>query len=63
MSEEQISVYMNLFRNPTLETPSFKGKGLGLHMVIHLVKKINAEMNFRQNQPKGTIVEITLNKN
>jgi signal transduction histidine kinase len=63
MSEEQIATYMNLFRNPKLETPSFKGKGLGLHMVIHLVKKINAEINFRKNQPKGTIVEITLNKN
>lgn len=63
MPDEQIAVYMNLFRNPKLETPSFKGKGLGLHMVIHLVKKINAEISFRQNTPKGTIVEITLNKN
>ncbi|WP_433629159.1 ATP-binding protein [Chryseobacterium cucumeris] len=62
MSEEQIAIYMNLFRNPKLETPSFKGKGLGLHMVIHLVKKINAEMNFRQNHPKGTVVEVTLKK-
>ncbi|PTT21842.1 hypothetical protein DBR28_20075 [Chryseobacterium sp. HMWF028] len=63
MSVEQIANYMNLFRNPKLETPSFKGKGLGLHMVIHLVKKINAEISFRQNQPGGTVVEITLNKN
>ncbi|WP_313001422.1 sensor histidine kinase [Chryseobacterium gleum] len=63
MSAEQIDIYMNLFRNPRLETPSFKGKGLGLHMVIHLVKKINAEISFRQNQPQGTIVKITLNKN
>ncbi|NIF06110.1 hypothetical protein F3J23_11730 [Chryseobacterium sp. Tr-659] len=63
MSADQIATYMNLFRNPKLETPSFKGKGLGLHMVIHLVKKINAEIGFRQNQPQGTIVEITLRKN
>jgi signal transduction histidine kinase len=63
MSTEQIATYMNLFRNPKLETPSFKGKGLGLHMVIHLVKKINAEIRFSQNQPSGTVVEITLNKN
>ena len=62
MSEEHIAVYMNLFKNPKLETPSFKGKGLGLHMVIHLVKKIHAEISFRKNEPKGTIVEITLNK-
>ena len=54
---------MNLFRNPKLETPSFKGKGLGLHMVIHLVKKINAEISFRQNHPRGTVVEIILTKN
>ncbi|WP_126650389.1 sensor histidine kinase [Chryseobacterium aureum] len=63
MSAEQIANYMDLFKNPTLETPSFKGKGLGLHMVIHLVKKINAEICFRQNEPQGTVVEIILNKN
>lgn len=63
MSADQISIYMNLFRNPKLETPSFKGKGLGLHMVIHLVKKINAEISFRQNHPRGTVVEIILTKN
>ncbi|MGG7467525.1 sensor histidine kinase [Chryseobacterium arthrosphaerae] len=63
MSADQISIYMNLFRNPKLETPSFNGKGLGLHMVIHLVKKINAEISFRQNHPRGTVVEITLTKN
>ncbi|MCJ7935775.1 MAG: HAMP domain-containing histidine kinase [Chryseobacterium sp.] len=58
MSTEQMTVYMNLFRNPKLETPSFKGKGLGLHMVIHLVKKIGAEISFKQNFPQGTVVEI-----
>ncbi|CAH0211238.1 HAMP domain-containing sensor histidine kinase [Chryseobacterium sp. Bi04] len=63
MSAEQIAIYMNLFKNPKWKTPSFKGKGLGLHMVIHLVKKINAEISFSQNFPKGTIVEITLKKN
>ncbi|GEN67652.1 sensor histidine kinase [Chryseobacterium rhizosphaerae] len=63
MSTEQIAIYMNLFKNPKWKTPSFKGKGLGLHMVIHLVKKINAEISFSQNFPKGTIVEITLKKN
>jgi K+-sensing histidine kinase KdpD len=63
MSEEQINIYISLFRNPQLETPSFKGKGLGLHMVIHLVKKINAEISFRHHHPKGTVVDIILNKN
>jgi signal transduction histidine kinase len=63
MPDEQINMYMSLFRNPKLETPSFKGKGLGLHMVIHLIKKINAEISFRHNQPQGTIVELMLNKN
>lgn len=63
MPDEQINMYMNLFRNPKLETPSFKGKGLGLHMVIHLVKKINAEIIFKHNHPQGTIVELMLNKN
>ncbi|MGH1516672.1 ATP-binding protein [Chryseobacterium sp. JK1] len=63
MSEDQINNYMNLFRNPNLETPSFKGKGLGLHMVIHLVKKIKAEISFARNSPQGTIVKIILKKN
>lgn len=63
MSADQITNYVNLFNNPKLETPSFKGKGLGLHMVIHLVKKIKAGIHFRQNDPKGTVVEIILNKN
>ncbi|MBV8327495.1 HAMP domain-containing sensor histidine kinase [Chryseobacterium sp.] len=63
MSTEQMILYMNLFKNPKWKTPSFKGKGLGLHMVIHLVKKINAEISFSQNFPKGTIVEITVKKN
>lgn len=62
MSLEQIAIYMNLFKNPKQETPSFKGKGLGLHMVIHLIKKINAEINFKQNHPKGIVVEIMFNK-
>lgn len=63
MPDEQISMYMNLFRNPKLQTPNFKGKGLGLHMVIHLVKKINAEISFRHHLPQGTIVVLMLNKN
>ena len=63
MSAEQIAMYLNLFKNPKLETPSFKGKGLGLHMVIHLVKKIKAEINFRHHHPTGTIVDLTLNTN
>ncbi|PKF76067.1 sensor histidine kinase [Chryseobacterium sp. PMSZPI] len=62
MSTEQIAMYMNIFKNPNMETPSFKGKGLGLHMVIHLIKKIEAEINFKHNHPTGTIVEITLSK-
>ncbi|CAM3175509.1 hypothetical protein DRF59_10225 [Chryseobacterium flavum] len=62
MSLQQVNTYMNLFRNPNLETPNFKGKGLGLHMVIHLVKKIEAQISFRQNIPKGTVIAITLTK-
>ncbi|WP_165851814.1 ATP-binding protein [Chryseobacterium pennipullorum] len=62
MPAEQIAIYMNLFTNPKLETPSFKGKGLGLHMVIHLVKKIKAEISFHHNHPKGTVVKLILDK-
>lgn len=62
MSAEQISGYTQLFNNPELENPALKGKGLGLYMVIHLIKKINAHITITPNYPKGTSIEITLQK-
>ncbi|MBV8325163.1 HAMP domain-containing sensor histidine kinase [Chryseobacterium sp.] len=63
MTSEQIALYTDLFNHSTNEIRDFKGKGIGLHMVIHLIKKIDATIRFRKNSPKGTIVEIILNKN
>lgn len=62
MSAEQISGYIQLFNNPELENQALKGKGLGLYMVILLIKKINAHIHIRPNHPQGTTIEIILQK-
>lgn len=62
MSAEQICDYISPPNSTEHENPNFNGKGPGLHSVIHLVKKINAKINFRPHHSAGTIVEITLIK-
>lgn len=60
MSEEQIDYYMNLSRNFRSDDLFLKKYGLGLHMVIHFIKKIDARISFSKNQPKGTITSIII---
>lgn len=60
MSHEQLSYYNDLSRNNDDAAIQFKRYGLGLHMVINLIKKINAEIEFRKNTPSGTIIEINI---
>lgn len=61
MSDEQMAYYNSLYHiRDDDDTVQFKNYGLGLHMVTHLIKKINAEIGFRKNNPKGTIVEINI---
>ena len=60
MTDEQIHYYNTVSRNTNDQNIQIKDFGLGLHMVIHLIKKINAEIKFRKNTPKGTVVEINL---
>ncbi|BAP32272.1 uncharacterized protein CHSO_3235 [Chryseobacterium sp. StRB126] len=60
MSDEQIDYYMNLSRNFRSDDLFLKKYGLGLHMVIHFIKKIDARISFSKNQPKGTITSIII---
>lgn len=60
MSPEQIQYYNDLFSKTNQMT--FKNYGLGLHMVIHLIKKIDARIMFIKGLTSGTTVIITLKK-
>lgn len=60
MSQDQLEYYSFVFENIERESFVFKNYGLGLHMVIQLTKKINAQITFHKNTPQGTIVKIIL---
>ncbi|MDQ1162672.1 AraC family chitin signaling transcriptional activator [Chryseobacterium sp. SORGH_AS 447] len=60
MSREQITYYSEVFKSTDTEKFVFKDYGLGLHMVIQLIKKMHAEISFTENKPAGTVVKIRL---
>lgn len=60
MSDEQRIYYSELFKKKGSEHMTFKNYGLGLHMVVQLMMKINSEMTFHKNTPKGTIIKILI---
>jgi K+-sensing histidine kinase KdpD len=60
MSDEQITYYSGLFQKEDHENLVFKNYGLGLHMVVQLMKKMNSEMTFHKNTPKGTLIKILI---
>lgn len=62
ISEKQISYYTELFENFNQDELSLKKYGLGLHMVLFFVKKIEGYISFQINVPSGTIVEIQIKK-
>ncbi|KFF19583.1 hypothetical protein [Chryseobacterium sp. JM1] len=59
---EQVRDYNSLSNNPKHKNSYLNRKSLRLYRVIHLVKKINAKINFRPHHSAETIVEITLIK-
>ncbi len=63
MSQSQIEYYSQVFERIETENFVFKNYGLGLHMVIQLVKKINANISFHENTPKGTMVKVLIKNN
>lgn len=60
MSDEQRTYYSELFQKEKDEHLVFKNYGLGLHMVVQLMKKLNSGMTFHKNTPKGTLVKILI---
>lgn len=60
MSDEQREYYSGLFKKKEQEHLIFKNYGLGLHMVVQLMMKINSEMVFHKNIPKGTLIKILI---
>lgn len=60
MSDEQMAYYSGLFKKNGIEHMIFKNYGLGLHMVVQLVRKIHSEMTFHKNTPKGTLIKILI---
>ncbi|WP_322545204.1 sensor histidine kinase [Elizabethkingia miricola] len=60
MPEEQILFYNNLSKTSDINNLSFKKIGLGLRLVIQLVKNIDGEITFQKNEPQGTSVVLTL---
>ena len=60
MSDEQREYYSGLFHKKEHEHLIFRNYGLGLHMVVQLMMKINAEMTFHKNSPQGTNIKILI---
>ncbi|PKF73615.1 ATP-binding protein [Chryseobacterium sp. PMSZPI] len=62
MKEDVLEYYNSLINNIKNKPSSFKSQGLGLHLVIQLLKKIDGSIRFKPHHPKGTRVEITIQK-
>jgi signal transduction histidine kinase len=60
MSDELLEYYNNLIKNIQNKPSSFKNHGLGLHLVVQLLKKIGGKIIFKNNIPKGTKVKIVI---
>lgn len=60
MKPELMEYYNHLINNLENKPSSFKNHGLGLHLVIQLLRKIEGKIVFKNNQPKGTKVEILI---
>lgn len=63
MNTEQLEFYNALANSDEYKNFTFKKKGLGLELVIQLIKKLNTEISFQNNLPKGTKVNIILKTN
>lgn len=60
MSDELSEYYNNLINNMESKPSSFKNQGLGLHLVVQLLKKIGGKIIFENNNPKGTKAKIVI---
>ncbi|MBS1651254.1 MAG: HAMP domain-containing histidine kinase [Bacteroidetes bacterium] len=59
--ENKQKVFEKFYREGNEDTRKTKGTGLGLFIVKHIIKQHGALITIKNNQPKGTIVEINFN--
>lgn len=59
--EDKKNLFNKFFRSGDEQTRKSKGTGLGLFIVKNLLNRMNGEISVRDNQPKGSIFEITFN--
>jgi signal transduction histidine kinase len=59
MPEEQLNYYNRLYASDDEQEMVFKNFGLGLHLVIRLIKKIKGQIEFKK-QTQGTLVIIKI---
>ncbi|MFP3594431.1 sensor histidine kinase [Chryseobacterium sp. SIMBA_038] len=60
MNDKLLEYYNNLMNDIENKPSSFKNHGLGLHLVIQLLKKLDGKISFNNNIPAGTQVEIII---
>lgn len=60
MGDELSEYYNNLVNNIENKPSSFRNQGLGLHLVVQLLKKIGGKIIFEKNTPKGTIAQTRI---
>lgn len=61
--KEKTHIFQKFYRIGNEETRKTKGTGLGLYITDYLVKQHEGSISVKSNTPKGSIFEITFNKN
>ena len=61
--EDKSKVFDKFYRGNDELRRKTKGTGLGLYIVKYLVSKHNGSILIKDNSPKGSIFEVTFNKN
>ncbi|MGE8536505.1 ATP-binding protein [Chryseobacterium sp. D764] len=62
MSQEQMTYYEKLQKNIENEKLILQKYSLGLHLILQLLMMINGKIDFKNNNPYGTIVSIKIKK-
>ena len=62
-NKEKAHIFQKFYRVGNEETRKTKGTGLGLYITDYLVKQHHGNIAVKNNLPKGSIFEVTFNKN
>ncbi len=60
--EEKLHIFEKFYRVGSEDTRKTKGTGLGLYIVKQVLDKHRAQIKVKNNQPSGTIFEVTFNE-